>query len=622
MGIDRGHTKIMYSLQNIIGNETKYKYSVCMSIVAILFVTGMYVLLLSLRTMPLPEGWYSYYADCILRGEFVYKDFEYLFPPLYIYFIAFFTKIFGMDFIALRLLGVAFFIIINILVYLILRELFTNYIAVIASITATLYLQTEVAQVFYDYVRFMDICALSATFFFLKFASSLDKSVHVRYLIYCGLSCSCFVLVKHNMGLIFMAYIVVALFGLYFLQWQMTWELLKKCLIHFFCAFGFVILVAGMSLWLTDGLSAFLQSGGAEALQAKGGAIAILFGWLWRFPSAIKRDLLLVGGWSILVIGSYYVSMKNEGGFCRIRPYESILAVGIFVSLTMGGLFLLTQKESFASVFEWHFYLSPYAIFGACSLLTGYLGWQVLHGDRRSGIKLLLLLLGAYFAISYGCGTSGGLAEGQAVIGLSVLLALPLDMANRQKTIMFSYAFVLGCILLSLQFMDRKMLHTYYWWESTASNFWTSTQYSTVPTLKGIRLSEATCHLYDGIYHDVVSSTNGEDRILCFPRIPGFYVMCQRWDPGVYCKVQWFDVAADIHLETDLEKINRNPPKMLILMDTSDTVCAMHEQLFRAGRMSMTRRMRDALMGLAEEQYTCLNVYDANTNRVSVWLRK
>ena len=68
--------------------------------------------------MPFAEGWYSYYAKCINRGEVVYKDFDYLFTPLYIFFIALITKIFGYKVIILRIVGIIFFCLIGTFVYL------------------------------------------------------------------------------------------------------------------------------------------------------------------------------------------------------------------------------------------------------------------------------------------------------------------------------------------------------------------------------------------------------------------------------------------------------------------------------------------------------------------------
>jgi hypothetical protein len=73
-------------------------------------VCTLYAAFLANKTFPPTEGWYSYYAYLINEhGAVPYLDFELLFPPLYVLLITFFTRIFGYEIFALRVLGVVFF---------------------------------------------------------------------------------------------------------------------------------------------------------------------------------------------------------------------------------------------------------------------------------------------------------------------------------------------------------------------------------------------------------------------------------------------------------------------------------------------------------------------------------
>ena len=183
--------------------KTKYMILVVLS-------CGCYAGIVCNQTMPLAEGWYTYYAQCINSGEIVYKDFDYLFTPLYINFIGLFTKIFGYRFIYLRLLGVLFFCVIGVVIFLIIKEIFDEKIAVVAAVTATLFMQSEVVQVFYDYVRMMDIFACTTILFLVKYIKSIKKSKKANiYLVLAGVTNAFFVLVKQNMGLVFWAYALV-----------------------------------------------------------------------------------------------------------------------------------------------------------------------------------------------------------------------------------------------------------------------------------------------------------------------------------------------------------------------------------------------------------------------------
>ena len=53
-------------------------------------------------------GLVYHYAQLINGGSRVYRDFDYLFTPFYIYLIAFVTKVFGYRIIVLRIMGMIF----------------------------------------------------------------------------------------------------------------------------------------------------------------------------------------------------------------------------------------------------------------------------------------------------------------------------------------------------------------------------------------------------------------------------------------------------------------------------------------------------------------------------------
>ena len=151
-------------------NNTKYLFSV-------IIVCGIYSGVLYNQTMPLSEGWYTYYAQCINRGQVVYKDFDYLFTPLYIYFLVLFTIIFVYNIIFMRICGIVFYCTLYVVIFLVIKEVFGEKKAVIATCVSMLYLQTEMAQVFYDYVRLMDIFAGLTVLFHIKWIKNICKSI-------------------------------------------------------------------------------------------------------------------------------------------------------------------------------------------------------------------------------------------------------------------------------------------------------------------------------------------------------------------------------------------------------------------------------------------------------------
>lgn len=122
-----------------------------------LVIVSIFSIFISNKTLPTAEGWYSYYAKCINSGEIVYKDFEYLFTPIYMYLISLYTRIFGYSIIVLRIGGGVIFVSIALILYITLTKVFSEESSMIAAITGVFYLQSDAYTVFYDYIRVMDI---------------------------------------------------------------------------------------------------------------------------------------------------------------------------------------------------------------------------------------------------------------------------------------------------------------------------------------------------------------------------------------------------------------------------------------------------------------------------------
>ena len=170
-------------MKKIIEND---KINNLIFLVLTITLTFVYVWAVSNETMPMAEGWYTYYAQCMHRGELPYRDFEFLFPPVYLYCIFIITQIFGYKIMVLRLFGVLLFVFISIGVYKVIQLIVgkkKNWIAFVASVASVFYMQSENAQVFYDYVRLMDLFVVIITYFTLRYIKGvLDDREEVGWL--------------------------------------------------------------------------------------------------------------------------------------------------------------------------------------------------------------------------------------------------------------------------------------------------------------------------------------------------------------------------------------------------------------------------------------------------------
>ena len=130
--------------------------------IAVIVICALYAGIMSFKSAPITEGWYTEYAWQINHGKVPYKDFEYLFFPLYMYIIAAFTKLFGYGIFALRVLGIVVFALIGLVLFLIFTKVFNRFVGLVTAFLAVMFMQSENAQVFYDYIRFHDLFALLA----------------------------------------------------------------------------------------------------------------------------------------------------------------------------------------------------------------------------------------------------------------------------------------------------------------------------------------------------------------------------------------------------------------------------------------------------------------------------
>lgn len=575
----------------------RYKF-----LIAVIIVCGCYAGITFNQTMPFAEGWYTYYAQCMNKGEIVYKDFDYLFTPLYIYLVAFITKFFGYKIIVLRFIGIIFFCLIGCMVFLTFREVFGERISTIASITAVFFMQSEVVQIFYDYIRLADVFSCATIFFLVKAIKVIGREKKCNIFLFCaGISNSLFFLIKQNMGVLFFVYSIILIFATFLVLHKNIRYIVYK---EGFLIAGFLIpvLMTCVFMLANGSLFAFFNQTGSEAIAAKGGIMAILFGWFHNNANSFESgtEFAVI----ILIILAIVFFFRNRPATEKSNLVEKIdkYLLFVFISFCIVGFIIFSKAESIAKLFDGHKYLSPYSVFLIVfPLFVAFVIHVIIKAVKGKEIQtqelLYIVLSGSYFAISYGCGMSGGLAEGQSTIGVALIISLLLYYMNFKFSEVLRIIVMGVCLLVTLQSAAKKMNYTYNWWGMDESDFWDSTAVSSdIEILDGIGMSEETLEAYETIYHVITENTGESDPIYCFPQIPIFYSICNRTDPGVRAKVQWFDVASDFSIDKDMKILEGNPPRAILIYETSEYAYTSHESSFRSGEVSATRRMKQFLL--------------------------
>ncbi len=605
-----------------IDKNRDYRLGVLFTIIPV----ALFAIILCNKTMPVAEGWYTYYAQLINNGQVVYKDFEYLFMPGYITFIALFTKIFGYSVMALRVLGVIFFTIIAYLAYRIFNELFNPIAACMGALVTAFYLQSEVVQIFYDYIRMMDIFAYLTIFLLIKMGKSFiaNEKPDFKITLLAGFSNAMVLMVKQNIGLLFGFFVLIYFIFLF------VYEKDKKTVVINLLLYGAgaAVVFAGYGVYLlaNGALGACLSQTLFGAVGAKGGIKTILFKWLIDGKDSFISEIGVAGFAvialaALLIIRKTYPSDKDES-----KTHRTVLIVfGVVVIL---GIIALAKFEKFDYIFTdiyqsktYGFYLFATVVFFIMMIMYAI---DIFRKNKRFKDYIgFFLLFGAIFAIGYGVGMSGSLAASQIALSTGVIICLLVSLCTNKHSwismslvAVFAMCFVMFCSAF-------KFVSTYSWWGLTDSSIWDSSQTTDISIFKGIKMSEEDKELYEGIVNDIEKNTTKDDSIFVFPHAPIIYTASDRMDPGTFTKVQWYDVSTDDSVKKDIETVTKAKPKAIVIYNIPDFAVEGHEASFNNNKESSTTKMMKTLRKFCiRNNYYAANNYVINNNcSITVYIR-
>lgn len=608
--------------KTILFNKIKVNKMYIAGLIATALLTAVFAVFLSNKSMPVAEGWYDYYATQILNGQIVYEDFEYLFAPAYIYFMTLFVKIFGTGIWGMRLLGVLMYVSIAIILYLIMIHIFSATAAFLAATTAVFYLQSELYSVFYDYIRFMDIMAYLAVLFMICTILRWNRQKKATiYLILWGIFSSCFILVKQNMGLLFTAFsILFLLFSLLYLQVKIR-IILKNSGIYVI-SLAIPIMITLLIIGQISDINTFFDSVLFGAAEAKGGLLTVLFRWIITGKDSFLLYFIgAVVAVMILAI-NYRISLYQSDIMPKHRLLFLTIIGGVFLICVILILYNRQLGEYFATLKS----LDPYLLFLITFILMLILIFIFIYGLFKRQILYtkylpILGILGAFFSISYGAGTSGGLSVGESALGISVLICLFWESIKGYLQFYLKFLIILLCIYTSMRNIAYKLVYPCQWWGINSGSIYDCTESTDIPVLKNIKVTSSEKNFYENIVNVIEENTNSKDTIYCFPCISIFYCLSNRTDPGVSAKVQWFDVSTNETVINDIDIIKNNPPKVILLYNINEGTYDGHESAFNSGNVSGTRIMRDFLYEFVyTNDYKYIDNYFTDNNNISVFV--
>ena len=519
---------------------------------------SVYAGLLANTTLSPAEGWYSYYAYLMNEeGAIPYLDFELLFPPLYVYIIALFTRVFGYGLLPLRILGVILYALTGVFACLIFEKLTKKpWLGLLGGILTVSVLQSEVVQIFYDYIRFLDLSVYVAIYFFLRYLDSRDLSgekLKPRFSanVIIGTVFAVFAsMYKQSSGLIFLLFCIICFVFLFICLPQK-----RELGLQIGTMLGVTAVMYGImcALLATQGsLGAYFRYNFVSSVDSKGGGsiLSILFGWIPRSVSSIIGGVVAAILVALLLFACIYLSRKYKDEDEELCPkFLKILHIAIPAALAIivilpfiFSAYAIFMEKTVESISMYMAFMFTTLFFAVSAFMVIFRKWVRLDDWQRH--YKYVFLTGSIFVLAYSVCTSGGLAESQAALGYAFIpVVLAVSSRYRKKEI------AVGVLCAAMLFQTgaafaRKVNTTYGWWGLSTHPYYEQTETCNVPIFKGIKMTSAYAQMYNDVYYSVVENTEEGEEIFVFPHMPILYVATER-PRATETAIQWFDVATD-----------------------------------------------------------------------------
>jgi hypothetical protein len=581
---------------------------------------------------PVTEGWFCVYATLIRNGALPYRDFAMLLPPLYPYFIAFLQSVVGGALLPLHWAGLTITALIGFALYLLLRGHFPPGVAGVAAAVGLVYYQSGNAFMGYDFTQILTLWLLLAARVLDRFVMLVLTRPAVPHGLFWrpilgGLFLSLAILTKHsNAGvcsLILAGALAVVLFrtlgprtGFVHLLWLALGLLLPLTLMFSWLAFNGII-------------GDFFGQVVVDAAGAKGGVLTSLTQWIPGFftDSYVARSLriaragtkslvgmlLLVSGLAIILrcigyqpggLKQIFLLRVEDEHKCML--YSLMLAACAAVALGSVVFSVRYDDPSAYATTLWRgrrIYeqaipaaVNLYLVGGLLSLV--FFIWRPTVQNSRT-----FLLLAFGLGLTCGNGTSAGLSEISAFLGVALITALLLR-AGLPYVLPTIIPMVTAIAFVTF-LVNQKYENPYHWWSVVNPDIRHTAGHQVGGLLAGLSMPFEKCAAIQKITDAIVRNSEPDEAVYVFPHMPIFYMLANR-PPFNNAVVSWFDFMSDRQAERLAQSLNDSPPEVIVFADLPAEVFLAHEQLFRGGRPMAQRKIVAVIDGLLQAGHISL----------------
>jgi hypothetical protein len=612
-------------------------------------VLGGYFLLYFNRYAPITEGWFIAFAKLMQSGQKPYQDFELLLPPLYTLQTLAFREIVGDNLFWFRLAGLPVTVGIGLALYKILEVFFDRWVCAFAAAVATIFYQSGVAFIGYDFTQFLTLYQIVGFLFVLRFWSvqHLNTFVSNRYLYLAGVFLGLAILTKHSNGGVTAAFVIMTTGTVVLRFSSFSLAFRRGC----WMAVGILSPFLPIAVWLTyQGLwTGMIANTGPDALQAKGGASLVFGAWinlllhgggnfnnsrLFLGLIALSSTIFCISAAGILTRRASFAAMPVSS--CPQQEVEAPEvphineASQILLLLGMAGLAGIALLLRFGSRqwFEWIIHVgNTTASLIAPGAFYLYVIGAIIAGAgslwRRSVCSTnWFLLLSFGVGLMFANGTSSqSLSEISTFVGLAIFVAAFLTLGTTTS------AALLPTLLLftglSAYCFALKFEAPYAWWQVKTARVTQTICEPTSEVMNGLCFDPGEMAKINSIVDEIQKRTNPNDPIYVFPHMPIFNLISGR-PPFANAVESWYDFMSDRQANKVADQLLLDPPKIIVFARLPDEVADTHEMYFRPNNPLGQRRIVQAIGQLLDRNMikAVLDVPALNDVEIVVYARQ
>lgn len=641
--------------------DNEYRYRVLVGI-GLAVLVAAYTLLYATRVYTLSNGWACTYFSLMQEGKVPYRDFYYYLPPgnLLINWLLYAPA--GKYMIIPVYLRILERVFLCEMLYVMVEKRTTPILGALSSFVSMVLASSAVTELGGDYNQTTYLTLVLLLAFFLKYLDHIEESIRKKFgwLIGIGACGGFMLLIKQT--IVVSTFVVFLLFISFLFLVNKEKNYLTACIL---VAFGAALIVLPFVLYLVmnDAFTPFIQQVFADT-SAKGDTKTLLTGHFVTFFKENIERILIIG--SLVTAYAVRKPSTSKKSHPKLRfglaVFFVLLAMALFahgmydifwkgIKVTVTSLFVIPLLGAAAALILTNACQKKYALWTFltfCGMI-----WVMIFNvndmttqlyEETSWFTMLRTLVGyaflavlvwliyhvivglchkKQFALDKMAFACAGLAAAGATLinngvddisvgcayllvpALTVIVFKNMEITScRARTYTKVFAVVVLCVLCAS--VSQKLVKPYSWWGYTAEPFWTKTETSSLPELKGYKLSETDIDLYDELTEVIRDNTDEDSVIFGFPYVKCYNVLLHNYNMDNFVPVLFYDTCADKYAREDAALLAENEPDIVVWLDIENCM-ETHEKLFRGGNALGQRQIQKWFSNCVKNnKYECI----------------